>query len=70
MAEITSKQYPGERLIVCKNPLLAEKRARTREALLQAAEGELNKIVKATQRARWRLKGADKIGIRVGTEFT
>ena len=66
MAEITSEQYPEERLIVCKNPLLAEKRARTREALLQATEGELNKIVKATQRTKWRLKGSDKIGLRVG----
>ncbi len=66
MAEITSEQYPEERLIVCKNPLLAEKRARTREALLLATEGELKKIVKATQRTKWRLKGSDKIGLRVG----
>jgi len=66
MAEITSDQYPGERLIVCKNPFLAEDRTRKREELLQATESELNKIVEATQRAKRRLKGADKIGLRVG----
>ena len=66
IAEITSEQYPGERLIVCKNPFLAEDRTRKREELLQATESELNKIVEATQRAKRRLKGADKIGLRVG----
>jgi len=66
MAEITSEQYPEERLIVCKNPFLACERTRKREELLQATENELNKIVEATQRAKRRLKGADKIGIRVG----
>ena len=66
MAEITSEHYPGERLIVCKNPFLAEDRTRRREELLQATESELNKIVEATQRAKRRLKGADKIGLRVG----
>jgi len=66
MAEITSEQYPEERLIVCKNPFLACERTRKREELLQATENELNKIVEATQRAKRRLKCADKIGIRVG----
>lgn len=66
MAEIISDQYPGERLIVCKNPFLAEDRTRKRKELLQATENELNKIVEATQRAKRRLKGADKIGLRVG----
>ena len=66
MAEITSEHYPGERLIVCKNPFLAENRTRKREELLQATENELNKIAEATQRAKRRLKGADKIGLRVG----
>lgn len=66
MAEITSEQYPGERLIVCKNPLLAEERARKREDLLQATERELQKIVEATRRITRRLKGADRIGLRVG----
>lgn len=66
MAEIISDQYPGERLIVCKNPFLAEDRTRKRKELLQATENELNKIVEATQRVKRRLKGADKIGLRVG----
>ena len=66
MAEINSEHYPGERLIVCKNPFLAEDRTRKREELLQATERELNKIAEAAQRAKRRLKGADKIGLRVG----
>lgn len=66
MAEITSDMYPEERLIVCRNPLLASDRARNREQLLQATEHELDKIVEATRRAKRRLKGADRIGIRVG----
>lgn len=66
MAEITSEMYPGERLIVCKNPLLAEERVHKREDLLKATERELNKIVEATQRAKQRLKGSDRIGLRVG----
>ncbi len=68
LAEITSDDFPGERLIVCRNPLLADKRAKTREDLLQATERLLNKIVKATQRAKGPLKGMDKIGVRVGKE--
>jgi transposase len=66
MAEITSPDYPGERLICCRNPLLAEERARKREDLLQGTEKELNKIVAATQREKRRLKGKGKIGLRVG----
>jgi hypothetical protein len=66
MAEILHPDYPGERLIVCRNPLLAGERAQRREALLQATEGELNKIVAATQRTKRRLKGKDKIALRVG----
>lgn len=66
LAEIISADYPGERLICCRNPLLAEERARKREELLQATEKELNKIVAATQRAKRRLKGKEKIGLRVG----
>src|ERR1700733_14589208 len=41
MAEITSPDYPGERLVVCKNPLLAEERARKRDELLAATERDL-----------------------------
>ena len=66
LAEITSPDYPGERLICCRNPLLAEERARKREDLLQGTEKELNKIVAATQREKRRLKGKGKIGLRVG----
>ena len=64
--ELSSPDYPGERLVACKNPLLAEKRARKREALLQATEGELEKVATATCREKRRLVGKDKIGIRVG----
>jgi transposase len=66
MATVTSPEYPGERLIVCKNPLLGEERRRKREELLAATEQELEKIVQATHRPKRRLKGQDKIGLRVG----
>lgn len=66
LAQITSPDYPGERLVVCKNPLLAAERARKREDLLQATERELDKIVTATQRPKRRLQGQDQIGLRVG----
>ena len=66
MAEISHPDYPGERLIVCRNPYLAFQRTRKREELLKATEKHLDKIVKATLRERRPLKGADKIGIRVG----
>jgi transposase len=66
MAEITHPDYPDERLIVCRNPLLAQQRARTREDLLQATEGNLEKILVATSRATRRLKGKDKIALQVG----
>ena len=63
-AEITDVRYPGERLICCRNPALAAQRAAKRESLLQATEKELEKI--AAQAAASRLKGADKIGVKVG----
>src|SRR6202171_6040555 len=44
LAEITTPEFPGERLVVCKNPLLAEERARKREDLLQATEAALSKL--------------------------
>lgn len=66
LAQITAPDYPGERLIVCKNPLLAAERARKRADLLHATERELNTIVTATQRPKRRLQGQDKIGLRVG----
>ncbi len=66
LVEVSSPDYPGERLVVCRNPLLREERARKRQELLAATEKKLNEIVAATQRKRNRLKGKDKIGIRVG----
>ncbi|MBA2434772.1 MAG: IS1634 family transposase [Chthoniobacterales bacterium] len=66
LAEITSADFPGERLMVCRNPLLAHDRARKREELLQATEAELAKISAATRRVRNRLKGADQIALKVG----
>ncbi|MDP2726482.1 MAG: IS1634 family transposase [Dehalococcoidia bacterium] len=66
LAEITSPDYPGERLIACRNPLLAAERTRKREELLEATEKELNKIAAATKRKRGRLAGKEQIGLRVG----
>jgi len=66
LLELTSEAFPGERLIVCRNPLLAEQRTRKREDLLQATEAELMKIAEATTRARNRLKGTEAIALRVG----
>ena len=66
MAEITSPHYPGQRLIVCRNPLLAEQRRHKRQELLEATERDLAKIVTAVTRTRKPLRGADKIGLRVG----
>ncbi|MFQ5671408.1 MAG: IS1634 family transposase [Terriglobia bacterium] len=66
LAEITSPEYPGERLIVCKNPLLAHQRSRKRDDLLQATEHELDKVVQATRRDRNKLKGQATIALRVG----
>ena len=66
LVEVRSDAYPGERLMVCRNPLLAEARARKRDELLQATEALLDPIVVATKRKKRRLKGADKIGVRVG----
>jgi transposase len=66
VVELESADYPEERLIACRNPLVAEKNGKVREELLQATEKELEKIVKATSREKRALKGADKIGVRVG----
>ncbi|MGH2750768.1 MAG: IS1634 family transposase [Actinomycetota bacterium] len=65
-AEISDPGYPGERLVVCKNPAVAAERKRKREDLLQATEKELAKIHQATTRENRRLKGKDNIGVRVG----
>src|SRR3990172_254485 len=66
LAEITDPSYPGERLMVCKNPLLAQERGRKREDLLQFTERELAKVAAATKRAKNRLKGKEAIALRLG----
>jgi len=66
LAEITAPEYPGERLVVCRNPLLSEERARKRQELLAATEVELDKIVAATGRERCPLRGREKIALRTG----
>ncbi len=62
--EFTHPDYPGERLVACRNPELAHRRAHKREALLGATEKELEKV--SAMVARGRLKGKDKIGLRTG----
>lgn len=66
LAEIRSPDFPGERLICCRNPLLAEDRARKRQELLAALEPKLEEIVRATRRKRQPLRGKDQIGVRLG----
>ena len=64
LIELVSPDYPGERLVACRNPQLARLRAHKREALLCATEGNLAKI--KTRVEATKLKGRDKIGVRVG----
>jgi hypothetical protein len=66
LVEIDSPDYPGERLVCCHNPVLADERARKRRELLAATENELDKIAAATRRERRPLRGRDKIALRVG----
>lgn len=66
LAEILHPDYPGERLIACRNPLMADRRAHKRQELLVATERELDKIVQATKRTKRPLRGKDAIGLRVG----
>ena len=66
LAEITSPDFPGERLVACMNPFLEAERARKRESLLTATEADLEKITAACARARRPLRGQDKIALRVG----
>jgi hypothetical protein len=66
LLSITHPDYPGERLIGCRNPALADERARKRDELLAATQTELDKIAAATRRERQPLRGKDKIGLRVG----
>ncbi|WP_419164016.1 IS1634 family transposase [Candidatus Palauibacter sp.] len=64
LAEIESPDYPGERLVACRNPLLAAERARKREELLEATERELEKVAAATRRERSPLTDPEKIAVR------
>lgn len=64
LAEITSQDYPDERLVVCRNPLVAADRARKREELLAATERGLEEIAQRVERGT--LQGADQIGLAVG----
>jgi len=64
LAEITSPDFPGERLIACRNPALAAERARKREDLLAATEKLLAPIITRVQAGR--LSGAAAIGVEVG----
>ena len=66
LVEIAHPDFPGERLIACFNPLLAEERARKRPELLAATEKQLEKIVAATKRAKRPLRGKHNIGLRAG----
>lgn len=66
LAEIQHPSYPGERLIACRNPLLAEERSRKRNELLEATEKQLKKIEEATKRKKRPLRGRKEIGLAVG----
>jgi hypothetical protein len=66
LAEITAPEYPNERLIVCRNPLLAEERARKRRELLDATENKLAAIKARVRRSKKPLRGKDKIGLAIG----
>ncbi len=70
LAEITSPDFPGERLVACMNPFLAAERARKRESLLTATEADLEKIAAACARARRPLRGQDAIAVRADRILT
>jgi transposase len=66
LVEIVHPDFPGERLVACYNPLLAEERARKRPDLLAATEKQLEKIAAATRRVKRPLRGKQNIGLRAG----
>ncbi len=66
LVEVSSPDFPGERLVVCRNPLLADERGRKRRELLEATEKDLAKVAAAASRPRRPLRGKAKIGVRVG----
>jgi transposase len=66
LAEVSSPDYPDERLVVCRNPLLADERSRKRRELLDATEQDLREIQARVRRAKRPLRGKEKIGLAVG----
>jgi transposase len=66
LAEITTPDYPGERLVVCHNPLLEEERGRKRQALLEATEKGLTKIAQEVARRKKKPLKASEIGLKLG----
>jgi transposase len=66
MAEIADPAFPGERLVVCKNPLLAQERARKRRELLEATELALDRVRQAVAREARPLRGRENIALRIG----
>lgn len=66
LAEVSSPDFPDERLVVCRNPLLAAERGRKRADLLAATEADLRKVAKAISRQNKPLRGADQIGLAAG----
>ena len=64
LISLTSEDYPGERLVACRNPELAKLRAAKRQDLIQATERELQKVTSMV--ATGKLSGRDKIGLRAG----
>jgi hypothetical protein len=66
LAEIAAPDYPGERLVACRNPMLADERARKRGELLDATEKKLAFIQNRVRRAKKPLRGKDKIALAVG----
>src|SRR5260370_42606314 len=66
LVEMQSREYPGERLMVCYNPLLAEERKRKREELLAATEKALTRIVKEVERRKQKPLTATDIALKLG----
>jgi transposase len=66
LAEITAPEYPGERLMVCHNPVLEERRQHKREQLLEATEKSLEKISREVARRKKKPFTAAEIGVKVG----
>jgi transposase len=69
LAEITSPDFPGERLVACRNPLLTDERTRKRNALLDATEKDLLKLQERVRRTKMALRGKDKIALKVGARI-